>query len=241
MKIAIIGTGMVGRGLAGRLSGLGHDVVIGTRNVDETLARTEPDAMGTPPFAHWQQDNPAIRLVTLPEAGVHGEAVINAANGQHVMTALEGVGAETLAGKVLLDLALPLDLSDGFPPTLTVSNTDSLGEQIQRAYPDTRVVKSLNFVYYQVMIDPSRVPGPHSIFVAGNDTDAKHTVEGLLAEFGWPTESIIDLGDITGARGVEMYARLFFTLYNAFGTFDFNINVTRAQLPHNPTRKKRNY
>lgn len=228
MKIAVIGTGMVGRGLAGRLAGLGHDVVIGTRNPADTLARTDTDSMGTPPYQQWQQDNPAVSLATLPEAGAHGEVIINAANGQHVMATLEGVGAGQLARKVLLDLALPLDLSQGFPPTLTVSNTDSLGEQIQRAFPDARVVKSLNSVYYEVMIDPTRVPGPHSIFVAGNDTDAKHTVEGLLAEFGWPTESIIDLGDITGAGGIEMYARLFFTLYNAFGTFDFNINVTRA-------------
>ncbi|KZX22319.1 NADPH-dependent F420 reductase [Rathayibacter tanaceti] len=228
MKIAIIGTGMVGRGLAERLDGLGHDVVIGTRDVASTLARTEPDAMGTPPYAQWQREHPAVRLLTLPGAGTHGDVIVNATNGQHALAALEGVGAEPLAGKVLLDLALPLDLSEGFPPTLTISNTDSLGEQIQRTYPDTRVVKSLNSVYYQVMVDPTRVPGPHSIFVAGNDTDAKHTVEGLLQEFGWPTESIIDLGDITGARGVEMYARLFFTLYNAFGTFDFNINVTRA-------------
>ncbi|MFG6444642.1 NADPH-dependent F420 reductase [Microbacterium sp. P07] len=229
MKIAVIGTGMVGRGLAGRLADLGHDVVIGTRNPADTLARTETGTLGTSPYAQWQQDNPAISLVTLPQAGAHGDVVINAANGQHVMAALEGIGAEPLIGKVLLDLALPLDLSNGFPPTLTVSNTDSLGEQIQRAYPDTRVVKSLNSVYYEVMIDPTRVPGPHSIFVAGNDADAKRTVEGLLTEFGWPSESIIDLGDITGARGVEMYARLFFTLYNAFGTFDFNINVTRAR------------
>lgn len=229
MKIAIIGTGKVGRGLAARLASLGHDVVIGTRNPADTMARTAAlDGNDTSPFANWQHDNPAIRLVTLPEAGVHGEVILNAANGQHVMAALERIGAERLSGKVLLDLALPLDLSHGFPPTLTISNTDSLGEQIQRAYPDTRVVKSLNSVHYQVMIDPTRVPGPHSIFVAGNDTVAKHTVEGLLSEFGWRAESIIDLGDITGARGVEMYARLFFTLYNAFGTFDFNINVTRA-------------
>ncbi|MGW9156453.1 NADPH-dependent F420 reductase [Microbacterium sp. NPDC055665] len=228
MKIAIIGTGMVGRGLAARLAGLGHDVAIGTRDVDDTLARTTADGMGTPPFAQWQQGNPQVRLLPLPDAGKHGEVVINASNGQNALAALEGVGAAPLADKVLLDLALPLDLSKGFPPTLTVSNTDSLGEQIQRAFPDTRVVKSLTSVYYQVMIDPTRVPGPHSIFVAGDDSDAKHVVEGLLGEFGWPTESIIDLGDITGARGVEMYARLFFTLYNAFGTFDFNINVTRA-------------
>lgn len=228
MKIAIIGTGMVGRGLAARLAGLGHDVAIGTRDVEDTLARSTPDGMGTPPYAQWQQENPQVRLLALPDAGEHGEVVINAANGQNALATLEGVGAGPLVGKVLLDLALPLDLSEGFPPTLTISNTDSLGEQIQRAFPDARVVKSLTSVYYQVMIDPTRVPGPHSIFVAGDDSDAKRVVEEILREFGWPTESIIDLGDISGARGVEMYARLFFTLYNAFGTFDFNINVTRA-------------
>lgn len=222
MKIAIIGTGMVGRGLAARLAGLGHDVAIGTRDVDDTLART------TPPYAQWQQENPRVRLLTLSDAGEHGEVIINAANGQNALAALEGVGAGPLAGKVLLDLALPLDLSEGFPPTLTISNTDSLGEQIQRAFLDTRVVTSLTSVYYQVMIDPTRVPGPHSIFVAGDDSDAKRVVEEILRDFGWPTDSIIDLGDISGARGVEMYARLFFTLYNAFESFDFNIHVTRA-------------
>lgn len=229
MKIAVIGTGMVGRGLAGALADLGHDVVIGTRNPKRTLARTEPDAMGTPAYPHWQAEHPEVSLLTLPEAGAHGEVVLNATNGQNALAALQGVGAEVLAGKILLDLALPLDLSQGLPPTLTIANTDSLGEQIQRAYPETRVVKSLTSVYYQVMTDPSRVPGPHSIFVAGNNAEAKQRIQELLTQFGWPADSVIDLGDITGARGVEMYSRLFFTLYNAFGTFDFNINVTRAK------------
>ncbi|MFD6059587.1 NADPH-dependent F420 reductase [Rhodococcus wratislaviensis] len=228
MKIAVLGTGMVGRALAGRLSDLGHNVVIGTRDVATTVARTESDAMGTPPYPHWQKEHPAVRLVTLPEAGAHGEVVLNATNGQNALAALEAVGAEHLAGKVLLDLALPLDLSQGFPPTLTVANTDSLGEQTQRAFPDARVVKSLNSVFCEVMVDPSRVPGQHSIFVAGNDPAAKKTVEELLSEFGWPAGSVIDLGDITGARGAEMYARLYFTLHKVLGTFDFNIAVVRA-------------
>jgi predicted dinucleotide-binding enzyme len=132
---------------------------------------------------------------------------------------------KNLAGKVLLDLALPLDLSQGMPPTLTIANTDSLGEQIQRTFPDARVVKSLNTVFWQVMIDPSRVPGEHTIFVAGNDPEAKKTVEGLLADFCWPDGSILDLGDITGARGAEMYARLYFTLVGALDTFELNIQV----------------
>lgn len=229
MKIAVIGTGMVGRILAARLSDLGHEVVIGTHNVADTMARTDTDAMGTPPYAIWQQEHPQVRLVTLREAGAHAEVVLNAANGRNAIAALEGVGADQLAGKVLLDLALPLDLSKGFPPTLTIANTDSLGEQVQRAFPEARVVKSLTTVFCAVMADPSRVPGEHSIFVAGNDAAAKRTVEGLLTEFGWPQSAIIDLGDITAARGLEMYSRLFFELYNTFGDFDFNIHVVRAQ------------
>ncbi|MEW1808399.1 NAD(P)-binding domain-containing protein [Pseudarthrobacter sp. NPDC080039] len=228
MKIAVLGTGKVGQALAGRLSGLGYDVVIGTRDVEQTLARTGPDSVGYEPYATWQKANPAVRLVALPEAGEHGEVVLNATNGQNALNTLEAVGAENLAGKVVLDLALPLDLSQGMPPTLTVANTDSLGEQIQRAFPDARVVKSLNTVFWQVMIDPSRVPGEHTIFVAGNDSEAKKTVRGLLGGFGWSEGSILDLGDITGARGAEMYSRLYFTLVGALGTFELNIQVIRG-------------
>lgn len=107
-------------------------------------------------------------------------------------------------------------------------NTDSLAEQIQRAFPAAKVVKSLNTVAYPVMIDPSRVPGEHDLFVAGNDADAKNTVRELLTGLGWPAESVVDLGDITGARGAEMYARLYFTLTGALGTFDLNIKIVRA-------------
>jgi len=228
MKIAVLGTGMVGRALAGRLAGLGHDVVVGTRDVEQTLARTEPGSMGTPPYADWQQANPAMRLVPFHEAGAHGELVLNATAGAQAMAALEATGASNLTGKVLLDLAIPLDFSQGMPPQLTVANTDSLGEQIQRAFPDTRVVKALNTVFVEVMIDPSRVPCAHTIFVAGDDTGAKEVVKGLLGEFGWPAEWIIDLGTIRAARATEMYMQLYFNLVNVLDTFDFNIAVHRA-------------
>jgi predicted dinucleotide-binding enzyme len=184
--------------------------------------------MGTPPYADWQETNPAVRLVALSEAAWHGEVILNATNGQNSLAALQAAGEENLAGKVLLDLALPLDLSQGMPPALTIANTDSLGEQIQRTFPDARVVKSLNTVSWQVMIDSSRVPGEHTIFVAGNDLEAKRTVEGLLSGFGWPAGSIIDLGDITGARGAGMYSRLYFTLVAALDTFELNIQVIRG-------------
>lgn len=218
---------MVGRALAGRLAGLGHDVVIGTRHVEETLARTERGAMRTPPYGEWQRANPAVRLVPFPEAGAHGELVVNATPGAVSLAALEAVGKASLAGKVLLDLALPLDLSQGLPPRLLFANTDSLGEQIQRAFPEARVVKTLNTVFKQVMIDPGRLPGNHNIFVAGEDDAAKVAVKGLLREFGWPEQAIIDLGGIQTARGTEMFMQLYFILAGKFG-FDFNIAVVRA-------------
>ncbi|MDT0323553.1 NADPH-dependent F420 reductase, partial [Streptomyces millisiae] len=189
---------------------------------------TEPDAMGHPPYAEWQRANQGVRLLPFPEAGAHGELVLNATAGVNSLAALDAVGAANLAGKVLLDLALPLDLSQGMPPKLTLANTDSLGEQIQRAFPDARVVKTLNTVFFEVMIEPGRVPGRHNVFVAGEDADAKETVKGLLREFGWPEDVIIDLGGIRTARGTEMYMPLYFMLWETLGTFDFNISVTRT-------------
>lgn len=228
MKITVLGTGLVGRTLAEKLDTLGHTVVIGTRDPESTLARTETGMTGeveVPPYSVWQADHPAIGLLPFAEAGAHGEVVFNATGGAVCLDALAAVGAANLAGKVLLDLALPLDFSTGFPPTLTVANTDSLGEEIQRAYPDAKVVKSLTSVFCQVMVDPSRVPGEHCIFLAGDDAEAKQTVQALLASFGWPEASVIDLGDITGARAVEMYSRMYFTLVQRLGTFELNIHV----------------
>jgi F420-dependent NADP oxidoreductase-like protein len=99
MKIGVLGTGMVGRALAGRPAGLDHDVVIGTRDVEQTLARTDPDAMGNPPYAEWQKGNQAVRLVPFAEAGAHGELIVNATSGAGALAALEAAGASNLSGK----------------------------------------------------------------------------------------------------------------------------------------------
>jgi predicted dinucleotide-binding enzyme len=228
MKIAVIGTGMVGRAFAGRLASLGHDVVVGTRDVEQTLARVEPDAKGIKPFAQWQQEHPQVRLLSFAEAGAHGEVVLNATAGAQSLAAMQAVGAANLAGKVLVDLAVPLDYSQGRPPKLYLANTDSLGEQLQRAFPETQVVKTLNTMFVEVMIDPARVPGRHNVFVAGDDAAAKATVTRLLGEFGWPEDAVIDLGGIQAARTTEMFVPLFFQLAGALGTYDFNIAVVRA-------------
>jgi 8-hydroxy-5-deazaflavin:NADPH oxidoreductase len=225
MKITVLGTGMVGQKLAGRLAGLGHDVAVGTRDVQQTMARTEPDSMGHPPYAAWQDDHPQVRLLPYPEAGAHGEAIVNATGGTVSLQALEAVGAPNLTGKAVIDLALPLDFSEGMPPRLTIANTDSLGEQIQRAYPGARVVKTLNTTFVNVMVEPGLLPSQTNLFLAGDDADAKQTAKGLLQEFGWPQASIIDLGGIQTARACEMYAQMYFTLVNVLGTFELNIAV----------------
>ena len=227
MKIAVLGTGMVGRALAGRLAELGHDVVIGTRDVEETLGRTDPDAMGNPPYGEWQRAHEAVRLVPFAEAGGKEELVVNATAGGGSLAALEAVGAANLAGKVIVDVANTLDFSQGRPPILSVCNTDSLGEQIQRTYPEAHVVKTLNTMNAYVMVDPARVPGRHDVFVAGDDQTAKETVKSLLREFGWRDEQILDLGGIRAARGTEMYLPLWLSIRSVVGSGDFNIVVAR--------------
>ncbi len=228
MKIAVFGTGMVGQALAGRLSELGHEVTVGTRDVEATLARTEPDYLGNPPFAVWQEAHPRLGLKTAGDAAANAELIVNATNGAGSIAMLELAGEENLAGKVLIDIANPLDFSQGRPPSLFVSNTDSLGEQIQRRFPQARVVKALNTMNCQVMVDPSRVPGAHDVFLCGEDAKAKRQVVDLLESFGWPAARIRDLGGISSARGTEMYVALWLRLWGTVGTGDFNIALVQA-------------
>jgi predicted dinucleotide-binding enzyme len=226
MNIGILGTGTVGQTLAVRLVELGHDVVIGTRDVAATLARTQPDPMGNPPFGVWQQSHTQVGLATLIEAAAHGELVLNATNGLGALNALHEAGAANLAGKPLVDVSNPLDFSRGFPPSLFVKDTDSLGEQIQRAFPAAYVVKALNTVTARVMVAPQSVAnGDHTMFVCGNDDGAKATIVALLRSFGW--SDIIDLGDITGARAMEMVLPVWLRLMGVLQTPMFNVKVVR--------------
>ncbi|MBL7809154.1 MAG: NAD(P)-binding domain-containing protein [Saprospiraceae bacterium] len=228
MKIGILGTGSVGQALAGRLAGLGHEVVIGTRDVAASLARTEPDGRGNPAIGGWIKNNPAVRLVTFAEAAAFSDGIIiHAMNGYAAIDSLKMAGEANLNGKILLDITNPLDFSKGFPPSLFVSNTDSLGEQIQAAFPALKVVKSLNTMSNPVMINPKAIAGDHSVFMSGNDADAKAAVAGLLKSFGWDDRNIIDLGDISTARGTEQILPIWVRLYGKLQTpmFNFNVNV----------------
>ncbi|MFG2466876.1 NADPH-dependent F420 reductase [Streptomyces canus] len=228
MRYAVLGTGIVGRTLAGKLASLGHHVVIGTRDPGATLARTEPDGMGNPPFAQWHADHAQVRLETFEEAAAFGETVVNTTAGERSLDALQAAGASRLSGKVLIDVANPLDFSAG-RPTLDPVSTDSLGERIQRAFPDAKVVKTLNTMNCFVMVEPARVAGEHTVFVSGDDTGAKKAVTALLGSFGWPEASIIDLGDITTARGAEMLLPIWLHLYGTLGHGDFNFHIQGAR------------
>ena len=200
VRIGVLGTGVVGRTIAGKLRELGHEVLIGSRTAGD-------DAV---PFA---------------DAAAHGELVFNCTNGVAALDALNAAGAENLAGKVLVDVTNALDFSQGGPPLVGVSIDDSLGERIQRAFPEARVVKALNTMNANVMVDPGLVPGEHDVLVSGNDDEAKAQVVELLESFGWPAERILDLGDITGARGQELYVALWVRLMGVADGPAFNIHV----------------
>jgi predicted dinucleotide-binding enzyme len=226
MRIGILGSGVVGKTIAARLASLDHVMMVGTRDPEETLSRTEPDAYGNPPFSAWQQEHPDIGLGTFAEAAAHGETVVNATAGAVSLEALELAGENNLNGKVLIDLANPLNFSEGRPPTLSVSNTDSLGEQIQRRLPGAKVVKTLNTINAYVMVDPDQLAGAdHSVFVSGDDPDAKAKVGELLRSFGWT--DIIDLGDITTARGTEMLLPIWVRLFGVLQKPLFNFKIVR--------------
>jgi 8-hydroxy-5-deazaflavin:NADPH oxidoreductase len=225
MRIGILGTGVVGRTLAGKLAERGNDVVMGSRDPSTLAGRTEPDRMGNESFAEWYGKHPAVRLATFAESAAHGKVVVNATAGDAALEVLRSAGEDNLEGKVLLDISNPLDAAQGFPPPLFVSNTDSLAERIQRAFPRARVVKSLNTVTAAVMVDPSLVAGgDHAAFVSGDDDEAKEQVTSLLRDaFGW--RHVIDLGDITSARGAEMYMALWLRLMGALETPMFNVSI----------------
>ncbi|MGZ8600133.1 MAG: NADPH-dependent F420 reductase, partial [Actinomycetota bacterium] len=163
MRFGVLGTGTVGRVIGARLGELGHDVTIGTRDVAAILAATEPNQITQETFADWHAKNTEVGIGTFAEAAEHGELVVNAVLGAHALDALRSAGESNLDGKVLIDISEPLDFSQGMPPSLFVSNTDSLGEQIQRSFPAVKVVKTLNTMNAFVMADPSVVAdGDHS-------------------------------------------------------------------------------
>jgi predicted dinucleotide-binding enzyme len=214
MKIGVLGTGVVGQAIAGKLAALGHEVKMGAREPGNTKAAAFAKAAGR-----------GASHGTFAEAAAFGEAVFNCTNGVASLDALTSAGAKNLAGKVLVDVANPLDFSKGMPPTLFTPHGDSLAESIQRKFPEARVVKALNTVNANVMVNPEKVPGESDLFVCGNDSAAKQRVVDLLHAFGWT--SVIDLGDLNAARGLEAYLLLWLQLWGALKKPEFNVRVVR--------------
>ena len=217
MQIGVLGTGTVGATIGSKLIERGHRVMMGSRMRGNEKAKA------------WAKNAGANAVEgTFGDAAEFGEVLFNCTSGANSMAALEQAG-DRLDHKILIDLTNPLDFSKGMPPSLTVCNTDSLGEQIQRAFPEVRVVKTLNTVNAMVMVNPGLVPGDHNMFMCGNDAEAKAQVAGWLGEwFGWRPEVIIDLGDITSARGMEMVLPLWVRLMMALKTPHFNYQIVRA-------------
>jgi hypothetical protein len=215
MKIGVLGTGMVGEAIGTKLVQLGHDVKMGSRTAHNEKA------------AAWvKQNGGRASQGTFAEAAAFGEMLFNCTSGKASLEALGMAGAENLKGKILIDIANPLDFSRGLPPSLLVCNTDSLGEQIQRAFPEVKVVKSLNTMTAALMVNPGLLKEEHLVFVSGNDAEAKASVTQILKEwFGW--QSVIDLGDITTARGTEMVLPLWVSLMGKLQTPMFNFKIVR--------------
>jgi predicted dinucleotide-binding enzyme len=213
MRIGILGTGVVGKTLATRLTKLGHEVRMGSRTAGGDKARG------------WVKESGGKSSEgSFADAAAHAEMVFNCTAGIASLEALKTAGAQNLQGKILVDVSNSLDFSKGMPPTLAVCNTDSLGEQIQRAFPTAKVVKSLNTVTAALMVEPSLIPGVHTMFVSGNDAKAKAEVIDLLKTgFGW--KEVMDLGDISAARAQEMYLALWLRLFTKLKTPNVNIHV----------------
>ena len=227
MRVGVLGTGWVGRAIGGKLADLGHDVAIGTRDPASLMERTEPDQMGRPPFPVWHADHPQVGIGTFADVAGNADMVVNATQGAASLEALGSAGEANLDGKILIDISNPLDFSHGMPPSLFVCNTDSLGEQIQRAFPGAKVVKTLNTVTAMVMIEPRSIAdGEHTIYVSGDDAGAKAEVTSLLQDgFGW--KHVMDLGGIETARAVEMALPLWLAIVMKTNDNMFNFSVVR--------------
>jgi 8-hydroxy-5-deazaflavin:NADPH oxidoreductase len=231
MKIAILGTGNVGQTFASKFVELGHEVMLGTRNVENTLGRNATDNYGSLPFGEWHSQNEKVHLGTFADTVTFGEIVLNALQGAITISTLKSVNASSFEGKIIIDISNPLDFSKGFPPTLSegLNNDNSLGEEIQKTLPNAKVVKTLNTMFSGLMVNPRALGEDSTVFVSGNDADAKVKVKVILASFGWKESEILDLGDITTARGTESLLPVWLRIFGATQNGFFNFKVATGK------------
>jgi len=223
MKIGIIGSGAVAQTLGSKLIGLGHDLILGTRDPD----KLDDKKMFAATLREWKsQTEGRAKIGTFKEAAAHGELLINATAGEVSLDALKLAAADKVGAKVLIDVANELDHSKGMPPVVLASHESCLAEKLQAAFPNLKVVKALNTISAPVMVDPQALAGgDHTVFVSGNDAEAKATVTALLKSFGWT--DVLDLGDLSSALGPEMYLAMWIRLWGATKTGQLNIKVVR--------------
>jgi hypothetical protein len=213
MRIAMLGTGDVGRALGSGLVARGHEVRIGTRDPKGEKVRAWVKANGAKASAG-----------SFAEAARFGELAVLATLWGGTQSALELSGAQNLAGKVVIDATNPLAPQPKGPPALALGHTDSGGEQVQRWLPGARVVKAFNTVGNAHMVDPKFPGGPPDMFICGNDEAAKRTVSALCAELGWPT---IDCGGIEAARLLEPLCILWVSYGIRSGTWNHAFKLLR--------------
>jgi 8-hydroxy-5-deazaflavin:NADPH oxidoreductase len=217
MKIGILGTGVVGETIGSKLIELGHSVMMGSRSDDN------PKAIA---FVETHNRNQAF-AGTFSDAAYFGKLIINCTKGEATIDVLKSTG-DRINNKILIDIANPLDFSNGMPPSLipALSNTNSLGEEIQKKFPQIKVVKTLNTMWCGLMVNPMMINnGDHVNYICGNDEDAKKFVISILSEFGWKKENILDLGDISNSRGTEAVLPIWLRIWGATknGAFNFKI------------------
>lgn len=217
MKIAVLGTGTVGDTIGSKLISLGHEVKMGSRTTSNEKA-----------LAFVSKNGSKASQGTFAEAAAFGDIIFNCTKGEHTLSILKSAGEKNLKGKILIDLTNPLDFSKGMPPTLFCENTTSLAEEIQKVFPEVKVIKALNTMWCGIMVNPQMIGGgDHHTFISGNDQEAKAKVKEILLSFGWMENNILDLGNITTARGTEMYLPLWLRIYSASNSGAFNIKIVK--------------
>ncbi|MBC7383271.1 MAG: NAD(P)-binding domain-containing protein [Bacteroidia bacterium] len=216
MKIAVLGTGTVGNTIGSKLIELGHEVMMGSRTSANEKATAFVD----------KHNNTHALAGTFAGAAALGEIIFNCTLGMEAVNILKSAGEQNLKNKILIDVTNALDFSMGMPPALSICNDNSLGEEIQKNFPQIKVVKTLNTMWCGIMVNPAMINNAdHNVFMSGNDEAAKSEVKVLLKSFGWLEKNIMDLGDITTARGTEMLLPIWLRIFGSTknGAFNFKI------------------
>ena len=211
-RVGVLGSGEVGRCLAAGFASRGHSVMLGTRDVEK------------PELREWQAgDGDGIELGTFSQTAAYGELLVLGLLGSVAENMITDVGADNFAGKVVIDAMNQLDFSAGFPPKLSITGADSLGERVQRALPDAKVVKAFDTIGNTAFVDPSFSEGKPTMLIAGNDEDAKHTVGEVLTDFGWPDP--VDIGGIEGSRELEAICIVWVKIGGLRGAWDHGFKL----------------